>query len=269
MILYQSYLQCIKKGLLLLPVTLFVISQSSPIANIVLAVSILAFVHLLLLPFGWFFENVFLQKDKLTSASSFGLFILLVGIAFLFSVKFCVYAIIYATLNFLYYYPKIAINKKAIGAFIFQFITNGLLFYATIEEAVMPDKSSGIAMQASALFVCAFYCFGLVLYKNEDLRLNIETLATKMGNLRTINFGIILMSAGMLLLLMHLHKTNHLLHFFIFLLFLAPVAAYIRWWKKQGIANEIVFESKYTILLFYLMGISFSIFSIVLLIMNY
>lgn len=268
MVSVQSYTKAIAQSLRLLPVSLFAISQQAHVSFLVSSQLVLL-LHVLVFPSAYMFELQVKNGNTKVITPALAFDVAALFIASFMSYQVLVLVAAYTLVYKLYFHPVVRIKKYAILSLIMVMLTNGALIFSLVDVATTSSAQTqhALAIQATSILVGAFYMLSLLFTQKEDAQFGDVTLATRMGTKRLINFATILFVVSLVMMLLHFVSTKQLFHFYLFMLFFAPVAAYFRWWARQGKANEVVFESKFTIVFFNLATIAFSLYALVLLLM--
>ena len=261
----QNYLRSLLYSLWLLPVSLFAFSQT-PTIYLLHGVSAMLLMHLLVLPSAQLFEQGVKHGVSNVLQPALFLDILAILAATFISSQVVTLVIIYILTFKVYAHTAIRLKRFAIVSFLTVMLANGALLFAIIEHALQPQSTdvNALAMQSVSILVGAFYILTQFFTRAEDTQFGDMTLLIRMGDKRTLTLVNTMLVAATLMLALHFFSTKHLAHFYVFLLFFAPVAAYFRWWSRQGKQNPVVFESKFTLLLFHLAALSFSLFAVVI-----
>ncbi len=266
---FQNYFRACLYSLWLLPVSLFAFTQtvSDEMVNGVLALLIM---HVLALPSTYLFESHVKQGVSKVLQPSLVLDVLAILGATFISGQVAMLVFIYILTYKVYFHPAIRLKRFAIVSFLIVMISNGALLFAITEHALQATSMdvNALAMQGVSILVGAFYVLTQFFTRAEDASFGDMTLLLRMGDKRTLMLVNSMLVAAILMFALHFFSTKHLFPFYVFLLFLAPVAAYLRWWSRQGKQNAVVFESKFTMLLFNLAALAFGCYALVLLLVG-
>jgi len=235
----------------LMPVFLFALSQAG---SVNWQTTIIGFVilHLLIYPSSNGY-NSYQDKDETSigglkhppqvSENLFYATILLdvIGIlcAFVVSVWFALFVLIYVLISRAYSYRNLRLKKYAVTGFLTVFIFQGAFTYLMCYSAMINfsltffNLNNIICMLVASLFIGSIYPLTQIYQHKADKKDGVTTISYKLGYVGTFIFSALLFSVAVLLLFFYFDLKHQRIALLLFLLIMIPVVLRLTSWFKK------------------------------------
>ncbi len=161
-------------------------------------------------------------------------------LALFISIYFAGFVALYILASTLYSYRKVRIKQYAVPGFLLVFIFQGAFTYYMCKHACSTGKPlyvSAFALIGSSCLVGAFYPLSQIYQHKQDAADGVKTLSAWLGVKGSFIFSLILFIIASISLGIYFASNLELDRFFIFQLFLLPVAAYFVYWMIKVYKN--------------------------------
>jgi 1,4-dihydroxy-2-naphthoate octaprenyltransferase len=125
------------------------------------------------------------------------------------------------------------------------------------------------AIQACAFFVGFVYPLTQMHTHTDDLKRGDLTISIRLGLKGTFALSLVMFLIAISFMGLHFYNTRNVFHFYLFLFFLSPVAAYFFWWRKNTRIEPLVANYRFTKLFVMINTICMCLFSLVLIYLNH
>lgn len=250
-------------SLLLMPVFLFAVSQTKH-PDFMQTLLLFLVIHVLVYPSSNAY-NSYIDQDE----SSIGgvenppkatkelyyitllLDFLALGICAFISINLSLLILGYILVSRAYSSKTIRLKKHAITSYLVVMVFQGAYVFLLTQYGIGDFKpiTNGFAWQACTFIIGGIYPITQIYQHQADAQNGDYTISMKVGIKGTFKLSLIMFLIAGLLLFLHFYYTENLLHFFLFLLFLSPVAAYFSWWMKTTIKAPEFANYKFTMLM--------------------
>jgi 1,4-dihydroxy-2-naphthoate octaprenyltransferase len=211
------------------------------------------------------------QAKKLfkTSTAMDGLAVILSAI--ILSLEVGAGVLTYLLLSKLHNSNPIRLKKYAIISWLLTMFIHGVLLFALTQYACGKIMliTYVFALQASAFFVGFAYPLIQMYTHIEDANRGDLTMSLRLGIKGTFTLSLVLFLVAISFMGLHFYNTNHLFHFYLFLLFLSPVAAYFFWWRKNTKIQPMAANYTFTRLFMIITTICMGLYALVLIYLNH
>ena len=165
----------------------------------------------------------------------------------------------------------IRLRKYAIISLLLTMTMQGVLLFALTQYATgkLMLITNIFAIQACAFFVGFVYPLTQMHTHVEDLKRGDLTIGIRLGLQGTFILSLVMFLIAISFMGLHFYNTKHGFHFYVFLFFLSPVAAYFFWWRKNTRIQPLVANYIFTRLFVVITTICMSLFSLVLIYLNH
>ncbi len=177
----------------------------------------------------------------------------------------------YLLLSKLHNNNPIRLRKYAIISLLLTMTMQGVLLFALTQYATgkLMLITNIFAIQACAFFVGFVYPLTQMHTHVEDLKRGDLTIGIRIGLQGTFVLSLVMFLIAISFMGLHFYNTKHVFHFYVFLFFLSPVAAYFFWWRKNTRIQPLVANYIFTRLFVVITTICMSLFSLVLIYLNH
>ena len=177
----------------------------------------------------------------------------------------------YLLLSKLHNNNPIRLRKYAIISLLLTMTMQGVLLFALTQYATgkLMLITNIFAIQACAFFVGFVYPLTQMHTHVEDLKRGDLTIGIRLGLQGTFILSLVMFLIAISFMGLHFYNTKHGFHFYVFLFFLSPVAAYFFWWRKNTRIQPLVANYIFTRLFVVITTICMSLFSLVLIYLNH
>ena len=177
----------------------------------------------------------------------------------------------YLLLSKLHNSNPIRLKKYAIISWLLTMTLQGVLLFALTQYATAKIMliTNVFALQACAFFIGFVYPLTQMYTQTEDANRGDLTMSLRLGIKGTFTLGLVLFFVAVSFMGIHFYNTKHLFHFYLFLLFLSPVAAYFFWWRKNTKLQPLVANYTFTRLFVIINTVCMSLFSLVIIYLNH
>jgi 1,4-dihydroxy-2-naphthoate octaprenyltransferase len=177
----------------------------------------------------------------------------------------------YLLLSKLHNNNPIRLRKYAIISLLLTMTMQGVLLFALTQYATgkLMLITNIFAIQACAFFVGFVYPLTQMHTHMEDLKRGDLTIGIRLGLQGTFILSLVMFLIAISFMGLHFYNTKHGFHFYVFLFFLSPVAAYFFWWRKNTRIQPLVANYIFTRLFVVITTICMSLFSLVLIYLNH
>ena len=177
----------------------------------------------------------------------------------------------YLLLSKLHNNNPIRLRKYAIISLLLTMTMQGVLLFALTQYATgkLMLITNIFAIQACAFFVGFVYPLTQMHTHVEDLKRGDLTIGIRIGLQGTFVLSLVMFLIAISFMGLHFYNTKHGFHFYVFLFFLSPVAAYFFWWRKNTRIQPLVANYIFTRLFVVITTICMSLFSLVLIYLNH
>lgn len=133
---------------------------------------------------------------------------------------------------------QIRLKKYPVISFLIVMLFQGayLFILTQLASGCLDVYRNKYGIYASSFLIAGIYPLTQIYQHEADARNGDQTISMKLGIKGTFTLSMIMFTAAALLLFMHFQTTGNLLHFYLYLLFLAPATAFFMWWRKHAIA---------------------------------
>ncbi len=211
------------------------------------------------------------QAKKLfkTSTAMDGLAVILSAI--ILSLEVGVGVLTYLLLSKLHNSNPIRLKKYAIISWLLTMALQGVLLFALTQYATGKIMliTNVFALQACAFFVGFIYPLIQMYTQAEDAKIGDLTMSLRLGIKGTFTLSLVMFLVAVSFMGLHFYNTKHLFHFYLFLLFLSPIAAYFFWWRKNIKLQPLVANYTFTRLFVIINTVCMSLFSLVIIYLNH
>lgn len=128
--------------------------------------------------------------------------------------------------------------------------------------------TNSFAIYASSFLIGGIYPLTQVYQHEADRKSGDHTISLRLGVKGTFTLSTVMFSIAGVLMLMHFYNTGHLFHFYLYLLFLAPTAAFFMWWRKHAVKHHELANFKNTMIMNVLAAVSMNCFFLLLIYLN-
>ena len=215
--------------------------------------------------------DITLQAKKLNTTSISMNSLAVVLSILVFSLQFGVGILGYLLLSKLHNNNPIRLRKYAIISLLLTMTMQGVLLFALTQYATgkLMLITNVFAIQACAFFVGFVYPLTQMYTHTEDLKRGNHTISIRLGLKGTFALSLVMFLLAISFMGLHFYNTKHVFHFYLFLFFLSPVAAYFFWWRKNTRLQPLVANYRFTRLFVIITTICMSLFSLVLIYLNH
>lgn len=177
----------------------------------------------------------------------------------------------YLLLSKLHNSNPIRLKKYAIISWLLTMTLQGVLLFALTQYATAKIMliTNVFALQACAFFIGFVYPLTQMYTHVEDGNRGDLTMSLRLGIKGTFTLSLVLFWVAVSFMGLHFYNTKHLFHFYLFLLFLSPVAAYFFWWRKNIKLQPLVANYTFTRLFVIINTVCMSLFSLVIIYLNH
>jgi 1,4-dihydroxy-2-naphthoate octaprenyltransferase len=177
----------------------------------------------------------------------------------------------YLLLSKLHNNNPIRLRKYAIISLLLTMTMQGVLLFALTQYATgkLMLITNIFAIQACAFFVGFVYPLTQMHTHMEDLKRGDLTIGIRLGLQGTFILSLVMFLIAISFMGLHFYNTKHGFHFYVFLFFLSPVAAYFFWWRRNTRIQPLVANYIFTRLFVVITTICMSLFSLVLIYLNH
>lgn len=164
----------------------------------------------------------------------------------------------------------IRLKKYAIISYLVVAILQGGYIFILTQLAADNLRliTNSFAIYASSFLIGGIYPLTQVYQHEADAKSGDHTISLRLGIKGTFTLSTIMFSVAGLLMLMHFYNTGHLFHFYLYLVFLAPTAAFFMWWRKHAIKYAELASFKNTMIMNVLAAVSMNCFFLLLIYLN-
>lgn len=165
----------------------------------------------------------------------------------------------------------VRLKKYAIISWLLTMTLQGVLLFALTQYATgkLMLITNVFALQACAFFIGFVYPLTQMYTQTEDANRGDLTMSLRLGIKGTFTLGLVLFFVAVSFMGLHFYNTKHLFHFYLFLLFLSPVAAYFFWWRKNTKLQPLVANYTFTRLFVIINTVCMSLFSLIIIYLNH
>lgn len=165
----------------------------------------------------------------------------------------------------------IRLKKYAIISWLLTMAMQGVLLFALTQytSGKIMLITNVFALQATAFFVGFMFPLTQMYTHQQDANRGDLTISLRLGIKGTFTLGLVAFLVAILLMGLHFYNVKKLFHFYLFLLFLSPVAAYFFWWRKNAKIQPLVANYTFTRLFVMITTISMGLFATVLIYLNH
>lgn len=166
-----------------------------------------------------------------------------------------------------YYAPSICLKQYAIiRLLLLMVLLGGFIFVLTQFGIGSPELlSDGMAIQATSLLVGAIVSVVLL---GEESRPNEGNIAQRIGVKFTLRMAGVLFLFGVIFMAMHFYANRQTMHFYLFMLFFAPVGAFYFWLARHAPKQPHVVNPKMVTLFLRFTSILMGIFAALMFLLN-
>ena len=177
----------------------------------------------------------------------------------------------YLLLSKLHNNNPIRLRKYAIISLLLTMTMQGVLLFALTQYATgkLMLITNVFAIQACAFFVGFVYPLTQMHTHTDDLKRGDLTISIRLGLKGTFALSLVMLLLAISFMGLHLYNTRNVFHFYLFLFFLSPVAAYFFWWRKYTRLEPMFANYRFTRLFVIITTICMSLFSLVLIYLNH
>ncbi|MCU0421397.1 MAG: UbiA family prenyltransferase [Bacteroidia bacterium] len=270
-------------SILLMPVFLFAISQTTkPIWwQTILGFFIL---HLLVYPSSNAFNSYYdrdkgsiggLKNPPAITSWVYPLTIIFDSLAIvlsaLISIQFALMVIGYIIASRAYSAKNIRLKKNPLLSYLVVFIFQGGYTYIMSQMAAgdLHLVSGFYGLQAASFLIGGVYPLTQIYQHREDAERGDITISMKLGLKGTFRLSTVMFILAAIFLYMHFASNYKLFHFYLYLLFSAPSAAYLLWWMKNTNRSPQYADFTFTMIMSTLSAVSMNIYFTILLFLNH
>lgn len=165
----------------------------------------------------------------------------------------------------------IRLKRYAILSWLLIMAIQGVLLFALTQYACGKIMliTNFLALQASAFFVGFVFPLSQMYTQTNDANRGDLTISLRLGINGTFTLSLVMFLVAVSFMGLHFYNTKHLFHFYLFLLFLSPVAAYFFWWKKNTKLQPLVANYTFTRLFIIINTVCMSLFSLLVIYLNH
>lgn len=165
----------------------------------------------------------------------------------------------------------IRLKKYAIISWLLTMAMQGVLLFALIQYTCGKIMliTNVFALQATAFFVGFMFPLTQMYTHQQDANRGDLTISLRLGIKGTFTLGLVTFLVAILFMGLHFYNVKKLFHFYLFLLFLSPVAAYFFWWRKNTKIQPLAANYTFTRLFVMITTISMGLFATVLIYLNH
>ncbi|MFN7313734.1 MAG: UbiA family prenyltransferase [Bacteroidota bacterium] len=270
-------------SLLLMPVFLFGISQTEQ-PNWVHTVVIFLVMHMLVYPASNGY-NSFMDEDKGPIGGlenppkpSRALFyitivfdVIAVMAALFVGLKLALMILIYILVSRAYSNKHIRLKKYALISYLVVMFFQGSLVFAIAQEAAgdLALITNFYAVQAAFFTIGGIYPLTQIYQHDEDAKRGDYTISLKLGVKGTFKLSAVMFFIASALTFMHFYAIDDLVGFYLYLLFLSPVAAYFTWWMKNASKAPQLANHKFTMLMCIIAAACMNLYYLLLNLLNH
>jgi 1,4-dihydroxy-2-naphthoate octaprenyltransferase len=209
-------------------------------------------------------------KNLITTSISMNSLAVVLSIL-IFSLEVGVGVLGYLLLSKLHNNNPIRLRKYAIISLLLTMTMQGVLLFALTQYATgkLMLITNVFAIQACAFFVGFIYPLTQMHTQTDDLKRGDLTISIRLGLKGTFVLSLVMFLISISFMGLHFYNTKHVFHFYVFLFFLSPVAAYFFWWRKNTRLQPLVANYRFTRLFVVITTICMSLFSLVLIYLNH
>lgn len=177
----------------------------------------------------------------------------------------------YLLLSKLHNSNPIRLKKYAIISWLLTMAMQGVLLFALTQYACGKIMliTNIFAVQASAFFVGFMFPLLQMYTHQQDASRGDLTISLRLGIKGTFTLSLVAFLVAVLFMGLHFYNIKKLFHFYLFLLFLSPVAAYFFWWRKNTKTQPLATNYTFTRLFVIITTICMGLFSLVLIYLNH
>ena len=209
-------------------------------------------------------------KNLITTSISMNSLAVVLSIL-IFSLEVGVGVLGYLLLSKLHNNNPIRLRKYAIISLLLTMTMQGVLLFALTQYATgkLMLITNVFAIQACAFFVGFVYPLTQMHTNTDDLKRGDLTISIRLGLKGTFALCLVMFLLAISFMGLHFYNTRNVFHFYLFLFFLSPVAAYFFWWRKNTRLEPLVANYRFTRLFIIITTICMSLFSLVLIYLNH
>jgi len=209
-------------------------------------------------------------KNLITTSISMNSLAVVLSIL-IFSLEVGVGVLCYLLLSKLHNNNPIRLRKYAIISLLLTMTMQGVLLFALTQYATgkLMLITNVFAIQACAFFVGFVYPLTQMHTHTDDLKRGDLTISIRLGLKGTFALSLVMLLLAISFMGLHLYNTRNVFHFYLFLFFLSPVAAYFFWWRKNTRIEPLVANYRFTKLFVMINTICMCLFSLVLIYLNH
>jgi 1,4-dihydroxy-2-naphthoate octaprenyltransferase len=211
------------------------------------------------------------QGKKLISTSMSMNSVAVVLSLLIISLEVGVGVLVYLLLSKLHNNNPIRLRKYAIISILLTMSMQGVLLFVLTQYATgkLMLITNVFAIQACAFFVGFVYPLTQIHTHTDDLKRGDLTISIRLGLKGTFALSLVMFLIAISFMGLHFYNTRNVFHFYLFLFFLSPVAAYFFWWRKNTRLEPLVANYRFTQLFVMINTICMSLFSLLLIYLNH
>ncbi len=211
------------------------------------------------------------QGKKLISTSMSMNSVAVVLSMLIISLEVGVGVLVYLLLSKLHNNNPIRLRKYAIISILLTMSMQGVLLFVLTQYATgkLMLITNVFAIQACAFFVGFVYPLTQIHTHTDDLKRGDLTISIRLGLKGTFALSLVMFLIAISFMGLHFYNTRNVFHFYLFLFFLSPVAAYFFWWRKNTRLEPLVANYRFTQLFVMINTICMSLFSLLLIYLNH
>jgi 1,4-dihydroxy-2-naphthoate octaprenyltransferase len=177
----------------------------------------------------------------------------------------------YLLLSKLHNSNPIRLKKYAIISWLLTMAMQGVLLFALTQYACGKIMliTNVFALQATTFFVGFIFPLLQMYTHQQDANRGDLTISLRLGLKGTFTLSLVAFLVAVLFMGLHFYNIKKLFHFYLFLLFLSPVAAYFFWWRKNTKIQPLAANHTFTKLFIIITTICMGLFSLVLIYLNH
>lgn len=165
----------------------------------------------------------------------------------------------------------IRLRKYAIISMLLTMSMHGILLFVLTQYATgkLMLITNVFAIQACAFFIGFVYPLTQMHTHTDDLKRGDHTISIRLGLKGTFALSLVMFLLAISFMGLHFYNTRNVFHFYLFLFFLSPVAAYFFWWRKNTRLEPLIANYRFTRLFVIITTICMSLYSLVLIYLNH